>query len=81
MSDLKLLTLNIRGIRDDTKRGQIFNYLGRKKHNILCLQETHCIEKSIKYGTLNGVHQCIFLILSQMNVPLPHFSGKVLIKR
>ena len=40
---LKLLTLNVRGLRDNIKRRAIFNFY-RNKGDIICLQETHSEE-------------------------------------
>ena len=37
---LKILSLNVKGLRNDVKRRAIFNYC-RKRADIICLQETH----------------------------------------
>ena len=41
---LKFLTLNVRGLREKSKRQTIFNWLKGKKHNVILLQETHSDE-------------------------------------
>ena len=41
MEGLSILSLNVNGLRDNTKRRKIFNYLNNTDHNIFYLQETH----------------------------------------
>ena len=43
---LTLASLNVRGLRDNAKRREVFNWLRRKQFSIYMLQEVHCIEKS-----------------------------------
>ena len=43
---LKITSLNVRGLRDDAKRRQVFNWLRAKNPSICMLQEVHCIEKT-----------------------------------
>ena len=45
---LTCITYNVRGLRDDRKRGGIFSWLKAQKSDIIFLQETHCEEKDIK---------------------------------
>ena len=45
--DLTCITYNVRGIREDKKRREIFHYLAKKKFQIIFLQETHSTEMSI----------------------------------
>ena len=40
MSNLKILSLNVRGLRNAGKRRAIFSYLKNQKASIFCLQET-----------------------------------------
>ena len=40
---LRIITLNVRGLRNENKRRSIFNYY-RKRADIICLQETHSTE-------------------------------------
>ena len=40
MSNLKILSLNVRGLRNAGKRKAIFSYLKNQKASIFCLQET-----------------------------------------
>ena len=43
---INIISLNVRGLREATKRRAIFSYY-RTRCNILCLQETHSDEKTI----------------------------------
>ena len=38
---LKILSLNVRGLRNQIKRRAVFAYLKRQKADIFCLQETY----------------------------------------
>lgn len=40
MLNIKILSLNVRGLRNEVKRRAIFAYLKRQKSDIFCLQET-----------------------------------------
>jgi exonuclease III len=39
---LKLVTINVNGLRDNRKFELVFNWLVSKKYDCICLQETHC---------------------------------------
>jgi exonuclease III len=39
---LKLVTINVNGLRENRKRELVFNWLISKKYDCICLQETHC---------------------------------------
>ena len=39
---LKLVTINVNGLRDYRKRELVFNWLVSKKYDCICLQKTHC---------------------------------------
>ena len=41
---ITILSLNCRGLRDNFKRKDVFNYLREKKYAIYCLQDTHFTE-------------------------------------
>ena len=41
MNDYKIVSLNVRGIRRNTKRRNIFAIIKKQKFDIACLQETH----------------------------------------
>ena len=44
--DLKICSLNVRGLGDRLKRRKTFNWLRAKKFSIYLLQETHCSENT-----------------------------------
>ena len=41
-----MTSLNVRGLRDNVKRREVFNWLRRKQFSVYMLQEVHCIESS-----------------------------------
>ena len=45
MSNLKILSINCRGLGDKKKRRDVFNCLKKKKFSIYLLQDTHFTEK------------------------------------
>ena len=46
MTDLKVCLLNVRGLGEQLKRREIFNFLAAKKYSIYLLQETHISENT-----------------------------------
>ena len=49
MSNLKIVSANVRGLQDKLKRKQIFIHLKKLKLDICFLQETHAIKKVQKF--------------------------------
>ena len=49
MDDLKILSMNCRGLSEQKKRRDVMNYLRNLNFNILFLQDTHMIEKTLPY--------------------------------
>lgn len=45
ISNFKMLSFNVRGLRDEHKRTSIFNYVRRKNIDLCLIQEAHCTEK------------------------------------
>ena len=41
MVDIKIVKCNVRGLRDDKKRREVFHYFNSKKWDIVALQEMH----------------------------------------
>ena len=80
---LKLLSLNVRGLRNISKRGAIFSFLKIQKATIFCLQETYSSPDDdeklwsaelggkiiYSHGTTHSKGVCILLR------PRPHVSG------
>ena len=46
--------MNVNGLRDDLKRDMIFDYLSRRKFNIVFLQESHSVCDDDILGVVNG---------------------------
>ena len=46
MTDLKVCLLNVRGLGEQLKRREIFNFLPAKKYSIYLLQENHISENT-----------------------------------
>ena len=44
--ELKIALLNVRGLGNNTKRREVFNWLRSKKFSIYMLQEVHCSENT-----------------------------------
>ena len=44
MDNIRIISINVRGLANQLKRRSIFNYY-RQRADVLCLQETHCIDK------------------------------------
>lgn len=60
---ITIASLNVRGLGNDTKRREIFNWLRSKHFSIYLLQEVHCLEKNKKqktFGPRNGAKQAFF---------------------
>ena len=41
MDKISIVSLNVRGLGDSSKRRDVFNYLQNKNYSIVCLQDTH----------------------------------------
>ena len=52
MDELICLCLNVRGLADENKRKQMFNWLKKKNPDVVCLQETHSTQKEEKTWTM-----------------------------
>lgn len=48
MADLRLFSLNVRGLRNSSKRKKTFRMLKEKKYDVICLQETYVTEDVIE---------------------------------
>ena len=49
MSNLKILSMNCRGLADPQKRYDVFNFLKDKRYSIYCLQDTHFTKNDYNY--------------------------------
>ena len=48
VNHLKIVTCNVRGIKQTVKRHQLFKYFHEKQYNIVLLQETHSVKSKEK---------------------------------
>ena len=82
---LKIISLNVRGLRNQNKRGAIFSYLKTQKSTVFCLQETYLLSNNEKVWSLEWDGQIIYshgtahskgvyFIKSQFDVSLPKYS-------
>ena len=54
-NDIKIVSLNVRGLRESSKRREMFNFLKKSNADIICLQETHsCYEEEENWCKLWG---------------------------
>ena len=59
-SSLKIISLNVRGLRNQTKRSGIFSYLKNQKATLYCLQETFSLEKDENIWSAEWGGQTLF---------------------
>ena len=58
--DLKIASLNVRGIGNKEKRREMFNWLRAKQFSIYLLQETHCTNNLVQRWTTEWGYQSLF---------------------
>ena len=58
--DLKIGSINVRGIGDKVKRRQIFSWLRAKKMSIYFIQEAHCTEDNKHDWRAEWGYQALF---------------------
>ena len=58
--DLKIASLNVRGIGNNTKRREVFNWLRSKKFSIYMLQEVHCSENTADLWACEWGYKTLF---------------------
>ena len=49
VENLKIMSLNCRGLRDNSKRKDVFKYLRERNYSICCLQDTHLTDEDYRY--------------------------------
>ena len=57
---LTIASLNVRGLRDNTKRREMFNWLRTKHFSMYMLQEVHCTENTNHVWSAEWGYQAIF---------------------
>ena len=58
--DLKIASLNVRGLGNNTKRREAFNWLRVKKKSIYMLQEVHCSEDTTNIWASEWGYKALF---------------------
>ena len=58
--DLKVASLNVRGLGNKEKRRETFNWLRSKRFSIYLLQETHCTNNFMQQWTSEWGYQALF---------------------
>ncbi len=87
MQTLNLVTWNVRGIRNQTKKTKIINHLIKLKVDICFLQETHLTNSEQQYlktkeydkifsSTYNSKHRGVSILVGK-NIPLIHNSSVI----
>ena len=61
---LTIASLNVRGLRDNLKRREVFTWLRSKKYSIYMLQECHCTENTNPVWSAEWGYQAIFSTFS-----------------
>ena len=64
MADLKIASMNVRGIGNNNKRRETFNWLRNKQQSIIFLQEVHCTEATIDMWRSEWGYKALFSCLS-----------------
>ena len=71
--DLKIRSINVRGLGDQVKRREIFNWLRAKKYSVYFIQEMHCTETIRMIGGLNGAIKLCSAAAPVKRQVLPYF--------
>ena len=58
--DLKIGSINVRGLGDNQKRREIFNWLKAKNFSIYFLQEVHCTESTTSIWAAEWGYETLF---------------------
>ena len=58
--NLSICSLNVRGLGDNLKRPELFNWLRKKKHSIYMLQEVHCSENTNSMWSAEWGYKTLF---------------------
>jgi len=60
MDNIRVCTLNGRGLRNKLKRASLFKFLKNNKYDIICLQETHVTESDVEVWSKQWGGKCFF---------------------
>ena len=67
-TDLRIASLNVRGLGNNAKRKEVFNWLRAKKQSIYMLQEVHCSEDTTDTWTCEWGYKALFSCCSSNKV-------------
>ena len=59
-NEIKIISMNVRGLATNTKRRDTFKWLKERKASIYCLQDIHCKPALVNYWAAEWGFQCIF---------------------
>ena len=59
-NEIKIISLNVRGLATDVKRRDVFKWLREQKCSLYCLQDIHCKPGQIDHWTAEWGYKCIF---------------------
>ena len=62
--EIKISSLNVRGIGDEQKRSELFNWLRSKKFSLYLLQEVHCSNDTISIWSSEWGYKSLFSCFS-----------------
>jgi exonuclease III len=60
MANLNIGSFNVKGLADEKKRKEVFNWLREKKMNVYMLQETHFTKENENIIEAEWGFKCIF---------------------
>jgi len=76
--DLKIASLNARGLGNNTKRREVFNWLRAKKFSIYMLQEVHCSKNTSDLWACEWGFKA-FLVAAQVTERASVFSSTTIL--
>jgi exonuclease III len=59
-NEIKIISLNVRGLATDVKRRDVFKWLREQKCSLYCLQDIHCKPGLTDHWTAEWGYKCIF---------------------
>ena len=60
MTELSIASINVRGLGNNSKRREVFNWLRNKRQSIYFLQEAHCTEQNVDLWRSEWGYEALF---------------------
>ena len=60
MTELSIASINVRGLGNNSKRREVFNWLRNKRQSIYFLQEAHCTEQNVDLWRSKWGYEALF---------------------